>query len=75
MVERFNATLRCQVKRLSRLTLAYTRKLDNLVYALSLYLAVYNWTRIPRTLRCTPAMAVGLARKPLDLVDLLWLAA
>jgi IS1 family transposase/transposase-like protein len=75
LIERFNATLRCQVKRLSRLTLAYTKKLDNLVYNLALYLAVYNWTRIPRTLRCTPAMAIGLARKPLSLRELLEAAA
>ncbi|MGH9361223.1 MAG: IS1 family transposase, partial [Thermoanaerobaculia bacterium] len=68
-------TLRCQVKRLSRLTLAYTRKLDNLVYAVALYVGVYNFCRIPRTLRCTPAMAVGLTRHPMELVDLLRAAA
>ena len=58
-VERHNLTLRMQVKRFTRLTNAFSKKLTNLKAALALYFAHYNFYRIDRSLRITPAMAGG----------------
>jgi IS1 family transposase len=61
-VERLNATTRLHVKRLSRLTLAFSKKLDNFKAAVGLHFAYYNLVRRHATLRCTPAMAAGLEK-------------
>ena len=61
-VERLNATTRLHVKRLSRLTLAFSKKLDNFKAAVALHFAYYNFVRRHATLRCTPAMAAGIER-------------
>jgi IS1 family transposase len=59
-VERLNATTRLHVKRLSRLTLAFSKKLENFRAAVALHFAYYNLVRRHNTLRCTPAMAAGI---------------
>jgi IS1 family transposase len=61
-VERLNATTRLHVKRLSRLTLAFSKKLDNFKAAVGLHFAYYNLVRRHATLRCTPAMAAGVEK-------------
>lgn len=61
-VERLNATTRLHVKRLSRLTLAFSKKLDNFKAAVALHFAYYNLVRRHATLRCTPAMAAGIEK-------------
>jgi IS1 family transposase len=61
-VERLNATTRLHVKRLSRLTLAFSKKLENFKAAVALHFAYYNFVRRHNTLRCTPAMAAGIER-------------
>lgn len=61
-VERLNATTRLHVKRLSRLTLAFSKKLDNFKAAVGLHFAYYNLVRRHATLRCTPAMAAGIEK-------------
>jgi hypothetical protein len=61
-VERLNATTRLHLKRLSRLTLAFSKKLDNLKAAVGLHFAYYNLVRRHATLRCTPAMAAGVEK-------------
>jgi IS1 family transposase len=61
-VERLNATTRLHVKRLSRLTLAFSKKLDNFKAAVGLHFAYYNFVRRHNTLRCTPAMAAGVEK-------------
>jgi hypothetical protein len=61
-VERLNATTRLHVKRLSRLTLAFSKKLDNFKAAVALHFAYYNFVRRHNTLRCTPATAAGIER-------------
>lgn len=61
-VERLNATTRLHVKRLSRLTLAFSKKLENFKAAVALHFAYYNFVRRHATLRCTPAMAAGVER-------------
>lgn len=70
-MERSNATLRLNIRRLQRLTLAYSKRVEGLVYALSIFIAVYNFSRVHSSLRCTPGMAAGVARKPLDIADML----
>ena len=49
-----------QIRRFTRLTNAFSKKLANLKAALALYFAHYNFVRIHRTLRVTPAMAAGI---------------
>ena len=61
-IERLNATTRLHVKRLSRLTLAFSKKLENFQAAVALHFAYYNFVRRHNTLRCTPAMAAGVER-------------
>jgi len=61
-VERLNATTRLHVKRLSRLTLAFSKKLENFKAAVGLHFAYYNFVRRHATLRCTPAMAAGIEK-------------
>ncbi len=59
-VERQNLTMRMSMKRFARLSNAFSKKLASHRHALSLYFTFYNWTRIHKTLRVTPAMAAGL---------------
>ena len=59
-VERNNLTMRLALKRLNRLTLAFSKKLDNLKAAIALHFAYYNFCRIHSSLRITPAMQAGL---------------
>ena len=59
-VERQNLTMRMQMRRFTRLTNAFSKKLDNLKAALALHFAWYNFVRIHRSLRVTPAMQAGL---------------
>ena len=61
-IERLNATTRLHVKRLSRLTLAFSKKLENFVAAVALLFAYYNFVKRHNSLRCTPAMAAGVER-------------
>jgi IS1 family transposase len=61
-IERLNGTTRLHVKRLSRLTLAFSKKLDNFKAAVALHFAYYNLVKRHNTLRCTPAMAAGIER-------------
>jgi transposase len=59
-VERLNATTRLHMRRLTRLTLAFSKRLDNFRAAVGLHFAYYNFVRRHNTLRCTPAMAAGV---------------
>jgi IS1 family transposase len=60
-VERQNLTVRMTQRRFTRLTNAFSKKLENMKAALALHFAWYNFCRIHSTLRVTPAMAAGLA--------------
>jgi transposase-like protein/IS1 family transposase len=70
-VERQNLTMRTFVKRLVRLTICFSKKWENLRAALALYFAYYNFCRIHKTIRCTPAMEAGITQSVWELKDLL----
>jgi transposase-like protein/IS1 family transposase len=70
-VERQNLTMRMSMRRLTRLTNGFSKKFENLNYALALHFAYYNFCRVHKTLRCTPAMEAGLTKTVWSLKDLL----
>lgn len=70
-VERANWTLRGHLRRFTRLSNGFSRKKENLRAALALYFAYYNFVRFHKSIRMTPAMAAGIARKPWSLAELL----
>ena len=70
-VERQNLTIRMSMRRLTRLTNAFSKKWDNLWAAYCLHFAYYNFCRIHKTLRVTPAMETGITDRVWALTDLL----
>jgi IS1 family transposase len=70
-VERLNLTVRMQIRRFTRLTNGFSRKLENLQAAVSLFFWNWNFCWCPRTTRVTPAMGAGLAETVLSLRELI----
>lgn len=68
--ERLNLTLRMGSRRFTRLTNAFSKKIDNLEHAVALHFTHYNFARIHQTLRVTPAMAAGVTDHPWELEEL-----
>ena len=60
-VERQNLTMRMSMRRFTRLTNGFSKKIRNHVHMVALYTVWFNWVRIHKTLRVTPAMQAGLA--------------
>jgi IS1 family transposase len=69
-VERQNLTMRMHMRRFTRLTNAFSKKLENHVAAISLHFMYYNFVRIHQTLRVTPAMAAGVTTRIWDVDDI-----
>jgi IS1 family transposase len=69
-VERQNLTMRMHMRRFTRLTNAFSKKVENHVNAISLHFAYYNFVRIHKTLKMSPAMAAGVTDKLWDMADL-----
>lgn len=69
-VERQNLTMRMGMRRFTRLTNGFSKKLENHLHMLSLYFVHYNFVRIHKSLRTTPAMAAGVTS---TLHDMTWL--
>ncbi len=69
-VERHNLTMRQSMRRFSRKTLAFSKKLENHCHALALYFVFYNFARMHKSLRMTPAMAAGLTDKVWEMADI-----
>jgi transposase-like protein/IS1 family transposase len=70
-VERQNLTIRMQLRRFTRLTNAFSRKLENLRAAVNLHFAYYNFCRVHASLRVTPAMEAGLTDHIWSVAELL----
>jgi len=71
IVERQNLTIRMQMRRLTRLTNAFSKKWENLWAAYCLHFAYYNFCRLHRSLRVTPAMEAGITHRVWSIADLL----
>jgi IS1 family transposase len=69
-VQRQNLSLRVGIRRFTRLTNAFSKKLANHVHALSIYFMHYNFVRIHQTLRVTPAMEAGVTDRLWSLADM-----
>jgi IS1 family transposase len=69
-IERLNGTTRLHMRRLTRLTYAFSKKLDNFKAAVALHFAYYNFVKRHNSLRCTPAMAAGIERDFWTVADL-----
>lgn len=72
-VERQNLTMRMQMRRFTRLTNAFSKKLENHRLACAVHFVHYNFCRIHQTLRVTPAMAAGLTDHVWSLAELVGL--
>src|SRR5436309_656646 len=70
-VERSNLTLRMLNRRYTRLTNAFSKKIQNHQHAPALFVFNYNYLRIHQSLKVTPAMAAGLTTKLWEIEDLL----
>ena len=70
-VERQNLSMRMSIRRFTRLTNAFSKKLDNLKFALAIHFAYQNFCRIHGTLRVTPAMEAGLTDHIWSIAELL----
>ena len=69
-VERQNLTMRMHMRRFTRLTNGFSKKLENHANAIALHFAHYNFVRIHQTLRMTPAMAAGVTDRLWEMADL-----
>jgi IS1 family transposase len=69
-VERQNLTMRMHMRRFTRLTNAFSKKLENHGYAVALHQMFYNFVRIHSTLKITPAMAAGVTDKLWEVSDI-----
>lgn len=69
-VERQNLTMRMSMRRFTRLTNGFSKKVENHAHAVALHFMYYNFCRIHQTLRVTPAMAAGVSDKLWDVADI-----
>ena len=69
-VERSNLSIRMGIRRYTRLTNAFSKRIDNHCHSLALYFVFYNFVRTHKTLRMTPAMAAGVIASPMEMEDI-----
>lgn len=69
-VERQNLTMRMHMRRFTRLTNGFSKKIENHAYAVALHFTYYNFVKMHKTLRCSPAMAAGLTGKLWEVSDI-----
>ena len=69
-VERQNLTMRMHMRRFTRLTNAFSKKVENHAHAVALHMMYYNFVRIHKTLRVTPAMAAGVSDRLWEIEDI-----
>lgn len=63
--------MRMNMRRFTRLTNAFSKKVENLGYALALHFMYYNFCRVHQTLRITPAMKAGVTDRLWEIEDIL----
>jgi hypothetical protein len=68
--ERQNLTMRMHMRRFTRLTNAFSKKVENHVHSLALFTTYYNFVKVHKTLRMSPAMAAGVADRLWDIGDI-----
>ena len=68
--ERANLTMRMHMRRFTRLTNAFSKKIENHAHSMALFTTYYNFVRIHKTLRVTPAMAAGVTDKLWEVSDI-----
>ena len=73
-VERQNLSMRMGMRRFTRLTNAFSKKVENHCHAIALYFVHYNFVRIHKTLRVTPAIEAGLTTELMSIADIVKLA-
>ncbi len=71
-VERQNLSMRMGMRRFTRLTNGFSKKIENHLHMLSLYFVHYNFVRIHKSIKCTPAMAAGVSE---TLHDMEWIVS
>jgi hypothetical protein len=71
--ERQNLTMRMSMRRFTRLTNAFSKKVENHIYTISLHFMYYNFCRIHKTLRVNPAMEVYITDHIWDLEEVIGL--
>lgn len=69
-VERQNLTMRMSMRRFTRLTNAFSKKLENHYHALALYFVFYNFVKMHKTLKATPALVAGVTDKLWTMEDI-----
>jgi IS1 family transposase len=69
-VERQNLTMRMNMRRFTRLTNAFSKKVENHCHAIALHFMYYNFVRIHQSLRVSPAMAAGVANRLWEVQDI-----
>jgi len=69
-VERANLTMRTFMKRFNRLTLGFSKKVAHHAYMVALYAVWYNFVKMHKTLKMTPAMAAGISDRLMDMGDI-----
>jgi hypothetical protein len=72
-IERQNLTMRMGMRRFARLTNGFSKKMENHCLAIALHFVYYNFVRVHKTLRVTPAIEAGLTKKPMTLEELVQL--
>lgn len=70
-VERQNLTMRMHMRRFTRLTNGFSNKMENHMHAISLYFMSYNFCKIHKSLRVTPAMEAGISDHVWDLEEVI----
>lgn len=73
-IERQNLTMRMHMRRFTRLTNAFSKKIENHCYAIALHFVYYNFVKIHKTLRVPPAMEAGLIKRLMSIEDIVRLA-
>jgi IS1 family transposase len=73
-IERQNLTMRMSMRRFTRLTNGFSKKFENHCHAIALYFVHYNFCRIHKTLRVTPAMEAGLTKDIMEIEDIVRLS-